>query len=401
MQPGMNKNRGNSDSPEAVSGPPRLVTGEDRTLLHYDRFFALSFDLLCVAGFDGYFKLLSPSWTKTLGYSLEELRARPFVDFVHPDDRQATIDESAKLTDGAITISFDNRYRTKDGQYRWLYWSAVPDMDEQVILAIARDITERKRIEVELQEAWAAAEAANRAKSEFLTRMSHELRTPLNSVIGFSDLLLAGKGGGLTAVQRDYLSRVRSNGGHLLGLINQVLDLAKIEAGRTEVELALVDLGDLVQSVVAQFESQVHDRPVEFELQVPDELDRLMTDSRKFSQILINLIGNAVKFTEEGSVVVRIVTDEEQPAVPVFVEVADTGIGIPDESLASIFETFEQVDHGTSRSFEGTGLGLAISHSLCELLGYDLAVESREHAGTTFRLDLDPSRERRSVAGLV
>jgi len=379
------KNTNELESTEAGSSPRSLVAEDGRALQHYDRFFELSFDLLCIAGFDGHFKLLSPSWTKTLGYSLDELRAHPFVEFVHPEDRQATIDETAKITEGAITVS-------------WLYWSAVPDMEAGVILAIARDITRRKRIEMELQEAKDAADAANRAKSDFLAGMSHELRTPLNSVIGFSDVLLAGKGGELTPVQSDYLSRVRSSGEHLLGLINQVLDLSKIEAGRIEVELAPVDLGDLVRAVVAQFESQIQERPVELVLELPEALDRLITDSGKFRQILINLVGNAVKFTEEGSVTIRVVSDAERPAVPAFVEVTDTGIGIPDVSLESIFETFEQVDHGNSRSFEGTGLGLAISHSLCELLGYDLGVESRQGEGSTFRLDLNPGHERRSVA---
>jgi PAS domain S-box-containing protein len=378
---------------DTLSKSRSFVAGDDRALQHYDRFFELSFDLLCIAGFDGYFKLLSPSWEKALGYSLEELISRPFVEFVHPDDRQATASEAAKLGEGAITVSFDNRYLTKDGRYRWLYWSAVPDMEGGVILAVARDITERKQLEVELREAKDSAEAANQAKSEFLARMSHELRTPLNSVIGFSDVLLLGKGGELNPVQKDYLARVRSSGEHLLGLINQVLDLSRIEAGRVEVELEEVDVGELVQGIAAQFESQIDDRPIAFELQIPEDLDRITSDVQKLSQVLINLLGNAVKFTEEGTITVRVGVDPERPAVPVFVEVEDTGIGIPEDALPSIFETFEQVDHGTSRSFEGTGLGLAISESLCELLGYDLAVRSRPRIGTTFRIDLEPALE--------
>lgn len=368
---------------------------DSRALQHYDRFFELSFDLLCVVGFDGYFKLLSPSWERTLGWSLEELLSRPMLDFVHPDDREATTVEAARIAKGAITISFDNRYRTKDGLYRWLYWSAVPDMEQSVSLAVARDITERKRVEEELREAKDSAEAANRAKSEFLARMSHELRTPLNSVIGFSDVLLLGKDGDLSPVQKDYLERVRFNGEHLLGLINQVLDLSRIEAGRVEVESEDIDIGALVLTVAAQFEGQIYDRPIEFELQIPEKLDQISGDAQKLSQILINLFGNAVKFTDEGTVVARVGVDPKRPSVPVFVEVEDTGIGIREDALSSIFETFEQADHGASRSFEGTGLGLAISRSLCDLLGYRLSVRSRPNEGTTFRVDLEPNLEPR------
>ncbi|MCP4204796.1 MAG: response regulator [bacterium] len=382
------------DSSEQRKSSRGLVANDDRALQHYDRFFELSFDLLCIAGFDGYFKLLSPSWEKALGYSLEELRSRPFIEFVHPDDRGATAREAARLVDGAITIAFDNRYRTKDGRYRWLYWSAVPDMDQQVTLAVARDITERKEFEVELREAKESAEAANAAKSEFLARMSHELRTPLNSVIGFSDVLLHGKGGQLSPVQKDYLTRVRANGKHLLALINQVLDLAKIEARKVELEIADVDLSELVLAVAVQFEAQISGRPIELKLEVPENLDPIRSDTQKLNQVLINLIGNAVKFTEAGTVIVRVGVDRARPGVPVFVEIEDTGIGIPEESQATIFETFEQVDHGTSRSFEGTGLGLAISRSLCELLGYELSVRSRQNEGTTFRIDLEPGSER-------
>ena len=383
---------------ESRASSRQIAVAESRALQYYDRFFQLSFDLLCIAGFDGYFKLLSPSWAKTLGFSLEELLERPFVDFVHPDDRQATLEETSKIADGAITISFDNRYRTKDGSYKWLYWSAVPEMEQQVILAVARDITHRKQAAEELRQAKEAAETANRAKSEFLARMSHELRTPLNSVIGFSDVLLLGKGGELSPVQKDYLSRVRSNGEHLLGLINQVLDLSKVEAGRMEVDAEEIALGQVLETVAAQFESQLSDRPIEMLVEIPSGLAPIVSDRQKLNQILINLVGNAVKFTERGSITLRIRVDPERPSVPVGVEVEDTGIGIPLEAQATVFESFEQADHGISRSFEGTGLGLAISESLCELLGYGLTFESRPKEGTTFSIDLTPRSELGAVA---
>ncbi len=373
----------------AASGEASLDRGQG-VFGQYQKFFELSFDLLCIAGFDGYFKLLSPSWEKTLGFSQEELLSEPFVDFVHPDDREATAAETGKLVEGTITISFDNRYRTKNGEYRWLVWSAVPDPDRNLILAVARDITERKVFEARLRAAKESAEAANRAKSEFLARMSHELRTPLNSVIGFSEVLLSGKGGDLTQVQHDYLRRVRSNGEHLLGLINQVLDLAKVEARKVEVQTELVDLADLVRAVAAQFEGQIRNGEVELAEQIAPQLDPIEVDRRKLSQILFNLVGNAVKFTPKGRITIRVGADENDPHRASFVEVEDTGIGIPDEALATIFERFEQVDAFGSGKIEGTGLGLAISRSLAELLGYRLTVKSDTGIGSKFRIELLP-----------
>jgi PAS domain S-box-containing protein len=356
------------------------------------RFFELSFDLLCIAGFDGYFKALSPSWEKTLGYSLDELKSKPFVDFVHPEDRESTEREAAKLAEGAITIAFHNRYRCKDGSYRWLYWTSVPDREEELLFAVARDFTHRKEAEEELRKAKEEAEQASRAKSDFVASMSHELRTPLNSIIGFANVLMADKASGLQDKGKNYLERIRANGEHLLLLINQVLDLAKVEAGRIEVELEATDLTSLVESVIAEFEGQIGDREVELRMELPTSLDQIVTDPQKLRQVLINLLANALKFTKEGSITVRVHADSETNK-PVVLEVEDTGIGIPEERLGSIFESFEQLDSGTSRSFEGTGLGLAISKSLCELLECRLTVESEVGKGSTFRIEF-PGGER-------
>ncbi len=189
---------------------------------HLELFFTLSLDMLCIAGFDGYFKDLNPAWKKTLGFTLKELTAEPFIEFVHPHDRDATRAEAQKLMTGVDTISFENRYRCKDGSYKWLLWSATTSSKDRLFYAVARDITERKRTE---------AEQASRPKSTVFSRMSHELRTPLNAILGFSDLLLERVGGDLTPKQEAFLRDIRDSGMHLLTLINDILDVSKTEAG--------------------------------------------------------------------------------------------------------------------------------------------------------------------------
>src|SRR6185369_5959090 len=152
--------------------------------------FDLSIDLLCVAGFDGYFKELNPAWQNTLGYTIAELQSRPYIEFVHPDDRESTIAEASKVEEGAKTVFFRNRFRCRDGSYRWLSWSAAPFPDQQRIYASARDVTELKAAQDALLVARSQAEQATLAKSEFLANVSHEIRTPMNAIIGMTDLAL-------------------------------------------------------------------------------------------------------------------------------------------------------------------------------------------------------------------
>jgi signal transduction histidine kinase/CheY-like chemotaxis protein len=271
--------------------------------------------------------------------------------------------------------------------------SAAPiyDASGKIVYTIAAfsDVTDRKRAESALRAAKEAAEAANRTKSDFLARMSHELRTPLNSVIGFANILLKNRGGNLRDQDAAYLNRISDNGRHLLLLINDILDLSKIEAGKIEVLNQNLDLKELVEDVVGQFEVQVRERPVELRVQIPNGLAPITTDPARLRQVLINLVGNAVKFTERGQVLVTVdVTGET--ARPARIRVVDTGVGIPEERLGAIFDAFEQAESSTARKYGGTGLGLPISKALCELLGYTLAVNSRVGSGTEFIIDLTP-----------
>lgn len=236
----------------------------------------------------------------------------------------------------------------------------------------------------ELQEALRRAEEASVTKSRFLANMSHELRTPLNSVIGFSTVLLKNRAGRLSRSELDLIERILVNGKHLLSLINDILDISKIEAGRMALDVEEADIVALAHETISQLEGQVAGKPVVLRYEGPDHVPLMLTDVAKVRQILINLLGNAIKFTERGVVLVRVETGASGEVTAIGVH--DTGIGIQRNRLESIFLPFEQADTSTSRRFGGTGLGLAICRSLSEMLGGTLAVESVVGQGSSFRL---------------
>ncbi len=287
-----------------------------------------------------------------------------------------------------------------DGEFRTyeLYFHPfeTPDGPGGVVV-FSKDVTRRKQVEEALRSAKREAEEANRAKSQFMANMSHELRTPLNSVIGFANLLLKkDPGDEFGDREREFANRILVNGKHLLDLINQLLDLAKIEAGKMEVEVEEIRVQELIDAVLRQLGSQATGRPVELRYEGRDDLRPILADAGKLRQVLINLVGNALKFTEEGEVVVEVEADPETRE-PRRIHVRDTGVGIPQDRLHSIFEAFSQADAGTARRFGGTGLGLAISSSLCALMGYGISVESREGEGSTFSIQLEREGEAPSV----
>ncbi|MDZ4804101.1 MAG: response regulator [Candidatus Eisenbacteria bacterium] len=358
-----------------------------RSMDELEQLFELSLDMLCIADLDGYFKRLNPAWEKVLGFTPGELMAVPSGDFIHPDDREATIKEASKLLTGDVTVQFENRYRCRDGSYRWLSWNARPWVRERLVFAAARDITDKIGVETELRAAREAALAASRAKGEFLANMSHEIRTPMNAIIGMSDLALDTQ---LSAEQREYITAVKDSAESLLGLINHILDFSKIEARKLQLELTEFAFRESLADTIRVLAPKAHARGLELACQVSRDVPEwLVGDPVRLGQVLTNLVDNAIKFTTEGEVVVRVDLVSQAPGeVTLAVAVADTGIGIPRDKQQLIFDAFAQADGSTTRMYGGTGLGLGISAQIVEMMGGRIEIDSEPSRGSTFRFQV-------------
>jgi PAS domain S-box-containing protein len=312
-----------------------------------------------------------------------------FYDTVHPEDRGLVkAAELAALRTG--TMEVDHRIVLPDGSVRWVHERArvVRDVGgtARQLVGTVQDITERKAIEQRLLEAKEAADHANRAKSEFLSRMSHELRTPMNSILGFAQLL--DMDDGLSATQRDRVGEIRAAGAHLLALIDDLLDIARIEAGKLTVDLRAVRVADVVQQAVGMVETVAHQFDVRIQVDVPPDL-AAHADATRLRQILVNLLSNACKYNVRGGAVV--VRCEHRSPETLVLAVADTGPGLTPEQVARLFTPFERV--GAERSgVEGVGLGLARSKRLAELMGMRLEIVSSRGRGSVFTLTMSAAR---------
>jgi signal transduction histidine kinase/CheY-like chemotaxis protein len=311
--------------------------------------------------------------------------ATPVTEFVHPEELQATELQVRHLLEGNTKGSFENRMRCRDGSYLWVHWNAATLPGQRLFFAAGRDITERKRMTGELQRAKAAAEAASRAKGQFLANMSHEIRTPMNGILGMTELALATD---LTADQRRYLEVVKTSADALLTVINDILDFSKIEAGKLDLEAVPFPLRDRLGDALRTLALRAHQKGLELVCRVdPDVPDALVGDPGRLGQVVLNLVGNAIKFTERGEVVLRVGLEaRDGDRVCLHLAVTDTGIGIPAAKQEHIFEAFAQADASTTRHHGGTGLGLTISARLAELMGGRIWVESAVGRGSTFHV---------------
>jgi PAS domain S-box-containing protein len=348
------------------------------------------------------------------GYSRAEIAAMHPLDFFAGEDKQLLGDRISEVFDRGDS-SVEATFLSKDGSTTPYFFTGrrVTFEGMPCLVGVGIDLSERKRAELalrelneslerkvldrtsELQAALVRAESADQIKSAFLANMSHELRTPLNSIIGFTGIILQGLAGPLNGEQIKQLGMVRGSARHLLDLINDVLDISKIEAGELEVHRKEFDLGNSIQRVAALLTPMAEGKGLKLEIQPLSRPCKILSDQRRVEQVLLNLLNNAIKFTDHGNVKLTIDFDRKSvPAVPrsqpglLCIRVADTGIGIKPEHLATLFQPFRQIDTGISRQHDGTGLGLAICRRLAGLLGGNIEVESEWGRGSTFTFKL-------------
>jgi len=350
-------------------------------------FFELSNNILCIANVNGYFEKVNTAFVKKMGISESELLRNPFISFVHPDDIAATITEVAKLSSGIPAVSFVNRYRRGDGSYISLQWNTTPDPTTEKLYASAVDITQQLQSEAALIAARDVAEAATLAKSEFLATMSHEIRTPMNGVLGMLNLLERTQ---LDNAQLHKLSIARSSATALLTLIDDILDFSKIDAGKLDLDMIDFDLRQLLHGFIELMELRAAEKKLALTLDIASiENPMVRGDPGRLRQIFMNLVGNAIKFTEHGEIVVRCRLERSGNNVRLDASVCDTGIGIAQYKLGILFNAFTQVDASTTRQYGGTGLGLAISKKLCDLMGGEIRVASTLGKGSEFSFSID------------
>ena len=338
--------------------------------------FNMSSSMICVADINtATFKFLNPAFKKVLGYEEKELLSKPFLDFIHPDDVRSTIDVIEKqLKAGIPQIYFENRYKRKDGNYCYLTWNSFPLPEKGITYAIAHDITEQKKIEKELIKAKEKAEESDRLKSAFLANMSHEIRTPMNGILGFSTLLKEPKLSG--EQQQKYIGIIEKSGARMLNIINDIVDISKIEAGLMTLDIKESDINEQIEYIYTFFKPEVEAKGMKlsFKNTLPSKEAIITTDREKVFAILTNLVKNAIKYTNKGSI--EFGYNKKGNFIEFFVE--DTGIGISKNRQEAIFERFIQADIEDVQARQGAGLGLSISKAYVEMLGGKIWVESEE-----------------------
>jgi len=369
------------------------ITERLRAERQIDRFFDLSLDLLCIAGFDGYFKRVNPEWEKVMGYTQEELLSRPYIELIHPDDVEGTRAVAARIAQGHSVISFENRYRAKDGSYRWLVWNAAPVPGEPIIYAAARDATERlaaeeerRRLHEDLESQARDLQAVNSELEAFTYSVSHDLRAPLRQVDGFARIMLNEYAASLDDQARHYLGRVRDGARQMGMLVDDLLNLSRVT--RRELQVGPAPLRPIVESVVASLDQDLQGRAIEWQV---DPLPSAPCDSALIRQVFFNLLTNAVKFTTPRSPArIHIGAVERNGETVIFVK--DNGVGFDMKYADKLFGVFQRLHR--AEDFEGTGIGLATVQRIVHKHGGRVWAEAEPDNGATFWFTLSEPQAR-------
>jgi PAS domain S-box-containing protein len=351
-------------------------------------------DMVATMAPDSTVTFITPAVGQVLGYTPEEIVGKRTLDLTHEDDiglARSVFKNLIAAGPGAAPPTYQFRARHKNGGFVWLEGQPRVEFDADgkptCFQDVVRDITGRKHLEDELRAAMLAAEAAAQAKSDFIANVTHELRTPLNSIIGFSGLLA--RDNTLGAPQARFARLIDGASRRLLGIVNDVLDLSKIEAGGLSLETAPVDLVPLATETLDMLRPQADAKHLKLQIALPDAPVIVLADAGRVRQILLNLLGNAIKFTESGAVRLALRATASPTGLAVQMAISDTGIGIPADRIVAMFQRFEQADGSIARRFGGTGLGLSICQALTAQMGGSIDVASEEDSGSCFTVKLD------------